>query len=142
MRGQRLAGAQATDTVPLVVDARRIGAEAELRGQGGDDAAGDAALGGNADSIDPAARRIVHARAGHHGERAGDRIGGGDLLAGQRIAALVREGRGHDGQVPRGDAERALAEIDVEHLVHVTLQDAVVAQQVGDGPVSVAAFAL
>jgi hypothetical protein len=141
MRGQRFAGAQAADTVAMVVDARRIGAEAELRGKGCDDAAAYAALGGNADPIDPATCRIVHARAGHHGERAGHGVGGGDLLAGQWIAALVGEGRRHDRQVPRGNAKRALAEIDVEHLVDVTVQHAVVAQQIGDRPVAVAAFA-
>jgi hypothetical protein len=42
-------------------------------------------------------------------------------LAGQRILAVVGQRRGHDRQIPAGDVDRALTEIDIERLVRIAL---------------------
>ena len=75
---------------------------------------------------------------GHHRQRARDRIGRDDLLAGDRIDAAIGERRRHHGEIARGDQDRALPEIDIEHRIDVVLHDTVVAQQAGDGAVAVA----
>src|SRR5436190_16934477 len=59
VRGQRLAHLDAADAVAVLVEPRRIAAETEPRRQRGEDAAADAALGRDADAIDPLAGIIV-----------------------------------------------------------------------------------
>ena len=128
--------------LPWLSRQRRKGAEPDLRRQRCDDAAADAALGGNADAIDPFAGIVVHARTGHHGQRAGNDMRRQHLHAGHRIDAAIGKRRRHHGEIARGDQDGALPEVDVEHRVDVVLHDQIVAQQPGDGPVAVAGRAL
>src|SRR5437016_9976555 len=66
MRRQRLADLDAAHAVAVPVESWRIAAEPEPRRQRSQNAAADAALGGNADTVDPFAGIIVHAGGGHH----------------------------------------------------------------------------
>ena len=59
-----------------------------------------------------------------------------------RIDAAIGERRRHDREVARGHQNGALAEIDVEHVVDVAVNDGIIAQQVGDRAVAVAGCAL
>ena len=62
--------------------------------------------------------------------------------AGDRVDALVGEGRAHHRQVAAGDQDRALVEVEVEHGLGVVADHREVAQQVGDRAVAVAGVAL
>lgn len=126
----------------MLVERRRERAEPKLRRQCRDDTAADAALGRHADAIDPLPGIIVHAGTGHDRERARHRIGLHHLLAGHRIETVIGERRRHHGEIARGHQHRALPEIDVEHGVDVALDHGVIAQQISDGAVAVAGFAL
>ena len=126
----------------MVVEQRRECPETDLGGQSGDDAAADAALGRHADPIDPLSGVVVHSRTGHHRQRAGHGIGCHDLFAGDGVDAAIGKRSGHDRQVPRGHQNGALAEIDVQNVVNVTVNDGIIAQQIGDGAVAVPGCAL
>ena len=142
MRRQRLAHLDAAHAVAVGVEPRRIAAEPELRRMRRQDAAGDAALGGDADAVDPFAGVVVHARTCHHRKRARDRVGRRHLHAGDRIGAAVGQRRRHDRDVARGHQDRALPEIDFEHRIDVAPDHAGVAQQIADGAIAVACRAL
>ena len=138
VRRQRLAHLDAAHAVAVAIEPRRVAAESEPRRQRRQDAAADAALGGNADAVDPFAGIVIHAGAGHHRERSGNGIGRHDLLAGHRIDAAVGQRRRHDGDVARRHLDRALPKIDIEHLADVVLDDVGVAQQIADRAIAVA----
>ncbi len=142
MRRQHLADFKPAHAVAVFVERRRERAEPELRRQCRDDAAADAALGRHADAIDPFAGIIVHAGTGHDRQRAGHRVGLHHLLAGHRIEAVIGKRRRHHREIARGHQHRTLPEIDVEHGVDVALDHGVIAQQISDGAVAVAGFAL
>src|SRR5206468_10598812 len=61
MRGQRLAHLDAAHAVAVLVEPWRIAAEPETRRERGQNAAADAALGGDTDPVDPFAGVVVHA---------------------------------------------------------------------------------
>ena len=122
----------------MAVEARREGAKPQLRGKCCDDAAADAALGGDADTIDPLAGIVVHARTGHDRKRAGDDVGRNDLNAGHGIDAAIGERRRHHGEIARGDENGALPEIGIEDGIDVVLQHQIIAQQPGDRAIAVA----
>ena len=86
-RRQRLAYPEPAHAVAVAVEARRKGAEPDLRGKCRHDAAADTALGWNADAIDPFAGVIVHARTCHDRKRAGHDVGRDHLCARHRINA-------------------------------------------------------
>ena len=138
MRRQRLADLDAAHAVAVLVELWRIAAEPEPRRQRRQDAAADAALGGDADAVDPFAGVVVHAGRGHHRQRPRDRVGRHHLFAGDGIDAAVGQRRGHHGDVARGHQDGALPEIDVEHRVDVLLDHGVGAQEIGDRAVAVA----
>ena len=58
-----LADTNAADRVASIVQRRREDADAELAGEHGDHASGDAALGRKPDVVEPVARRVVHPRS-------------------------------------------------------------------------------
>ena len=60
------------------------------------------------------------------------------LVIGERVRAVIGERRRHDGEIAGSDVHRALAEIEIEHLVRVVLDHAGVEHHVGDGAVAVA----
>ncbi len=138
MRRQRLADLDAAHAVAVLVELRRIAAEPEPRRQRRKDAAADAALGGDADPVDPFAGVVVHAGARHDGERPRDGISAQHLFAGHRIDAAVGEGGRHDRDIARRHQDGALPEIDLQHRRHVVLDHGVGAQQIADRPVAVA----
>ena len=138
MQRQRLADLDAAHAVAVAVEPRRVAAEPEPRRQRRQDAAADAALGGNADAIDPFAGIVVHAGTGHHRERARDGVGRHDLFAGHRIDAAIGQRRGHDRDIARRHQDRALPEIDFQHRADVVLDDGGVAQEIADRAVAVA----
>ena len=109
MRRHRLADLDAAHAVAVLVEPRRVAAEPEPRRQRRQDAAADAALGGDADAVDPFAGIVVHAGTGHHRKRARDRVGRHDLLAGHRIDAAVGQRRRHDRDVARRHQDRRIA---------------------------------
>jgi hypothetical protein len=121
-RRQRFANLQAPDAVEVAVEARRKRAETELGRKCRDDAAADAALGGDPDAIDPFAGIIVHARTGHDRKRAGDGMRRDHLRARHRVDAAIGQCAGHNGEIAGGDEDRALPEIGVEHGVDIILQ--------------------
>ena len=138
MRRQRLADLDAAHAVAVLVEFRRIAAEPEPRRQRGEDAAADAALGGDADPVDPFAGVIVHAGTRHDGERPRDRVSAQHLLAGHGIDAAVGEGGRHDRDIARRHQDGALPEIDLQHGSHVVPDHGVGAQQIADRAVAVA----
>ena len=141
MLRQRLAHLDAAHAVAVAVEFRRIAAEPEPRRQCRQDAAADAALGGDADAIDPFAGVIIHAGTGHHRQRPRNRVGRHDLLAGDGIDAAVGQCRGHHGDVARGDQNGALPEVGLQHRADILLDDVRRAQEIGNGAVAVAADA-
>ena len=141
MRRQRLAHLDAAHAVAMAVEPWRVAAEPEPRRQRRQDAAADAALGRNADAVDPFAGIVIHAGAGHHRERSRNGVGRHDLLAGHRIDAAVGQRRRHDGDIARRHLDRALPEIDIENLADVILDDVGVAQQIADRAIAVAGAA-
>ena len=64
-----------------------------------------------------------------------------NLLAGHGVDAAIGERCGHDGDVARGDQNRALPEIGLQHRVDIVLDDGGVAQQIADSAVAVAGHA-
>src|SRR5664280_608514 len=138
MRRQDLADFDPAHAVAVAVEQRRERAQPELPRNRGDDAAADAALGRDADAVDPFAGVVVHARRGHDRQRARDRIRRDDLLLADRIDTAIGERRRHDREITRRHKYGALLEIDVEHLGDVALDDGIVMQQKGDGAVAVA----
>ncbi len=142
MSRQRLANPDAAHAVAVAVELRRVAAEPEPRRQRRQNAAADAALGGNADAIDPFAGVVIHARRGHHRQRPRDRVGGHHLLAGDGILSAIGQRRGHHGDVARGHQDGALPEIHLQHFADVFLDNAVGAQEIADGAVAVAGRAL
>ena len=141
MRRQRLADLDAAHAVAVLVEFRRIAAEPEPRRQRRKDAAADAALGGDADPVDPFPGIIVHAGTRHDGERPRDRIRRQHLLAGHGIDAAVGEGGRHDRDIARRHQDGALPEIDLQHGSHVVPDHGIGAQQIADRPVAVAGCA-
>jgi hypothetical protein len=60
------ADGDAAHAVAALIEARREGGKANLAGQGANDAASDAALGGDANPGDPVTGSIIHAAGGHY----------------------------------------------------------------------------
>src|ERR1700730_12687797 len=69
MPRQRLADLDAAHAVAVAVELWRVAAKPEPRRQCRQDTAADAALGGNADAVDPFAGEVVHAGTGHDRKR-------------------------------------------------------------------------
>ena len=139
--GEIGAGADAAGAVALPVQRRREDADAQLAGKHRHDAAAHAALGRQPDAVDPFARKVVHAAGGHHGQDVVDAVRGDRLLPGDRVHAVVGQGRAHQGQVAAGDADRALLEVRLQDLGGLFVDDAEVAQHPADGAVAVAGLA-
>ena len=142
MRRQRLADLDAAHAVAVTVEFRRVAAEPEPRRQGGQDAAADAAFGGDADAVDPFAGVVIHAGSGHDRQRSRDRVGRHHLFAGDGIDAAVGQRRRHHRDVARVHQDRALPEVDLQHGSDIVRDDGVGAQQIADRPVAVAGQAL
>ncbi len=133
-----LAGTDAAHAVAAGVERRREHADPELTGEHGDDATRDAALGREADRVDPLARVVVHAARVHDTEHVRDVLGRERLLAGDRVGAAVGERRRHHREVAAVDEERALPEVQVEGIVDVTVEHPERPHQVRDRAVAVA----
>ena len=142
MRRQRLADLDAAHAVAVTVELWRIAAESEPRRKGCQDAAADAALGGNADAVDPFAGVIIHAGRSHDRQRPRDRVGRQHLFAGHRIDAAIGQCRRHHRDVARVHQDGALPEIDLQHGRDIVRDDGVGAQEITDRPVAVAGQAL
>ena len=126
------------DAVAALVEFGGEGCDADLAGQGADDAACDAAFGGDADVGDPVAGGVVHAAGCHDGEDLADAVDvADDLLAGDGVDAGVAEGGGHHGQVVDVDVDGALADVALDGLARVARDDARGLQHVGDAHVAV-----
>ena len=121
----------------VLVERRRERREPHLPGQRADDAAPDAALGGDADGRQPVAGRVVHAAAQHDRQHLAGRARADDLLTGHRVEAAVGERRRHDGEVTRRHAHGALLDVAVDDDVRVVRQHVVTAQHVSDGEIAV-----
>ena len=98
-----VADANPANAVPMRVQRRREHANAELAWENRDDPAGDAALGGHADLVNPFPCIIIHAAGAHHAENAfhvfaTDRLGPGDGVD----DAVGERGR-HDSQIAARD---------------------------------------
>ena len=65
-----------------------------------------------------------------------------NLLPRHRIGAAVGDRGGHDGELFGGDAQRALARVEVERHVGIVVDAVVVLQQPCDGAVVEVGFAL
>ena len=139
---ERAADADAADAVALAVEPRRKDADAELAGEDGDDAAGDAAFRRHAHVVEPLARVVVHAAGAHDAEHALDVFAADGLLAGERIDAAVGERGGHDGEVAAVAEDGALLEVGLDDGHRVAGEDVEVAQHVADGAVAMAGGAL
>ena len=126
----------------MLVEPRRVAAKPQPRRQRRQNAAADAAFGGNADAIDPFAGVVVHARGSHHRQRARDGVGRHHLFAGHRVDPAIGERGGHDGAIARRHQDRALLEIDVQHRGNVIFDHRIGAQEIADCPVTVAGRAL
>ena len=59
------------------------------------------------------------------------------LITRHRIPAEIRESRGHACEIPAGDEDGTLFEINIERPFGFAVKHAEVQQQVGDGPVAV-----
>jgi hypothetical protein len=136
--GDLLADADAAQAVALLVDGRGINADADLPGDGGNDASRHPALGRHADLIRPFTGVIVHAAGVHHRQHVAHILCLVHGLAGKGVHAVIGECGGHDGEIAGRDADRALAEIDVEHLVRIAPDHAGVEHHIGDGAIAVA----
>ena len=140
--GEVGADPDAADAVAFRIEGRGKDADAELAGQDGEDAAGDAAFGGHADIIDPFAGVVIHAARSHDTEETAGVVGLENAPLGEGIDSAVGQGRRHHGQIPGGDGHRTLLEIEVERLLGVAGEDGKIAQEMRDGAVAVAGVAL
>jgi hypothetical protein len=128
---------RAAHAVAVAIEAPRIHADAPLAGDDGEDASAHPALGGNADLVGPLAGEVVHAARVHDAEHVADVLALQGSLAGDRVDAGVGERRGHDRQVPAGDRDRALAQVQLEGGLDVAVEHPLAAHEVGGGPVAV-----
>lgn len=119
------------------VQERAVGGQAETGRPGGEQTAGDAALGGQTDPEQPVAGGVVHSAGRHDGEDLGGDLGGDDPLPGDRIDTAVGQGRGHHGEVDGRGPYRALPEVGVHGRHRVDGQGSRTADQIGERPVAV-----
>ncbi len=117
---------------------RAVDRDAEPARADRDQPTGDPALGRQADVQQPLPGAVVHPAGGHDRQGPHRHAPLHDPLAGDRVAAAVRQGRSHHRQVGRGDQNRALAEVGGRHGVRVVAQRAGRAHQVGQRTVAVA----
>ena len=110
-------------------------------GQDRDDAAGHAALRRQAHAVGPLPREVVHATRVHHAQCALDALLVERPPAGDRVHATVRERRRHHREVTAVDEQRALAEVEVDGLVDVTVDHAEALHEVRERAVAVAGHA-
>ncbi len=135
--GQLPAGEDSAHAVAVAVEAGREDGDAELAREHGHHRPGHPALGGESDAIDPVAGSVVHPAGGHDTENALGQHGVGSDVPGARIGAVVGERRGHRGDVPAGDGQRALPEVQVDGRVGIGFDHAERAQHVPDRAVPV-----
>jgi hypothetical protein len=81
---------------------------------------------------------IIHAATVHHRQHVRHIIGGERAFAGEGVDAVIGECRAHQREIAGAQGERALAEIEVEHLLRIALQHARRQHHPGDGAVAVA----
>ena len=112
--------------------------DAELTRQHGDDAAAHPALGGHADGAHPVARGFVHPTCHHDTERALHHQRVGHPSARRRGDAATGQRGGHPRKVCTGDVDRALAKVDVQHVVGIAFEHPEALQHVGDRAIAVA----
>src|SRR5882757_3899843 len=124
-RRQCLADFQPAHAVAMAVEAWRERAEPDLRRKCCDYATADAALGGNADAIDPFAGIIIHAGTGHHGQRASHDVRRDHLNASHRIDAAIGKRPGQHGEGARGDRGSEMSKSWTEYAVGVVPHDKV-----------------
>src|SRR5581483_3824421 len=140
--GQLLADADAAPAVALLVEGRGKRADAELPRQNRDDAAADAALGRQADAVAPFAGVIVHAAAVHHAQDVFHVALVEGAPTGERVDAVVGEGRRHHREVAGGDQDRALLEVKIEVVAHRLVDHTGVELEITDGAVAMSGGAL
>lgn len=128
----------AADAVALGVEGWGEDGDAELAGEDGEDTAGDAALGGHADLVEPASGGVIHAAGGHDAEHAFDVFAAEGLFAGGGVDAAIGECGGHEGEVAAGDRDGALAEVGFDDRLGIGFEDVEIAEHVADGAVAVA----
>src|SRR4029078_5410132 len=133
-----LADADAAKAIAMRVNGGCEYADPNLAGNDCNDAARDPALGGHADLVRPFASIIVHAAGIHHRQHVAHVFRLEHFLSGDWIGAVIGEHRRHDGEIAGGDVDRALAEIEVEHVVWIAFDHARVEHHVGDGAIAVA----
>src|SRR5665811_189632 len=131
-----LADADAAHAVALRIDRRRVDADADLARDHGDDATRDTAFRRHADLIGPFARVIVHAARVHHRQHVTHMLRIEDQMIGDGVPAVIGERRRHDREIGSSHIDRALAEIEVEHLVWIALNHRRVEHHVSDGAVA------
>src|SRR5699024_1569389 len=135
--GEVGAGALAAHAVAGPVQRWGERPERALAGGDRDDPAGDPGLRGQADLELPFAGALVHPAGGEHGQGVPAGIRGDALLPGERVQPAVGEGRAHHGEVLGRDPQRALAGVDLDHLLGPPAEAAVGGEQVGDPLVAV-----
>jgi len=119
--GDLLADADAAHAVADGVDRRREHGEPDLPRNDGDDAPRHAALGRHADLVGPLPGIVVHAAGVHHGENVAHILRLEHGFAGDRVGPVIGQRGGHDGEIASRDVDRALAEIEIEHVVRSRL---------------------
>ncbi|CRK35309.1 hypothetical protein BN1723_004095, partial [Verticillium longisporum] len=132
-----LADGDAADAVAARVELGREGGDADLARQRADDAAGDAALGGDADVGHPVAGGVVHAARRHDGEDLPHAGLVDDALARRGVQAGVAERRRHHGEVAHVDVDGALPDVALDRLARVARDDARRLEHVADAHVAV-----
>ncbi len=105
-------------------------------------AAAHPALGRHADPVQPLAGVVVHPARTHHRQHRGDHVPRDHLLPGRRVHPGVGQRGCHDSKVPGRHHDRALPEVHLHLVVHVVVDQAGGAHEVGDGAVPVAGVAL
>lgn len=137
MRGQIDTDFDAAHAVPARIEPRRVRSDPNLTVHDSHDPTADTTLCGDADSVCPLARVVVHAAGKHDGEHLPDREQVEDLLVGYGIVTNVGDRRRHHREVSTAHADGTLPEIDVEGLLGLIVYKAKVKQEMGDSPVAV-----
>ncbi len=126
------ADGDAADAVAVLVETRREDGDAETARKDRDHATAHAALGRQADIVQPAAGIVVHAARRHDAEHGLHFLRRNRALSRQRVHAAIRQRRGHEGEIATGDANGTLPEVILEHRHGIAIDDAEVLQHPGD----------
>ena len=124
-------------TIAMFVQPRRERRHPNLTRQRADQTTRDARLSRDANLGHPVARSVIHAARRHDAQNLADHATRHHFLAGDRVNALVRQGRGHDRQVPRRYQKRAGPRVALHDHPRILGEYVVAAEHVGDRQVPV-----